>query len=316
MLHLIVLSGLCNRLFAIISAMRYARNTQQPITIYWHLPVARLGLPYTGTDIFKMEHLNCFFQILPDITLKTWVPKIVSQLQADGAQLIFDGSQIIPMFMAKNEKKVPIFPKNFLEMIKKPLKIPRAKNIIINMPTTPFGFEEDPMEQYRRYPEIPNQPRTKTQYELELSKFARKIKLISSIQNLVNFHYRKIFSPFEKNKVGIHIRRTDLKTQITNEQLDVIINNIVNKHSNKIIFICSDDYDLQEKYVSKYSNSHLIRSYQDPSKVNNNIQGIQKSLVDLYLLSCCDYIYGTKSSSFSYYSWMLARDSTVFEIHS
>lgn len=314
MLHLIVLSGLCNRLFAIISGMRYCRNTQQQMTIYWHVPVARLGIPYKGNQIYKMEHLNCFFQPMSDVTLKTWIPNLVPKLQNTGAELILDGSKIIPVFMPKDQNGKPIFPSKFLEMMREPLRIKRKQNIIVNMPTTPFGFSEDPMEDYRRYPSVVGQPRTKTQYELELSKFARKLKLIPTIQNLLNFQYRTIFYPFEKQKIGIHIRRTDLKTSVTYEQLDRVIKEIIQRFHPKQydIFICSDDYGLQQKYVKQYN----LKSYADPSKVNNNIQGIQKALIDLYLLACCDHIFGTKSSSFGYYAWMLARDSTIFEIHS
>lgn len=312
MLHLVVISGLCNRLFAIISAMRYARETQQKLTIYWKTPVGRVGVPYEGDKVFKYEHVNCFFQAIPDVTLKTWVPNLIKQLEEEGATMLHDGSLIIPSCMPKDERGMPKFPPNFLDLIRKPLVIPKTENGIVNMPTTPFGFETDEMEKYRRYPEEPNQPRKKTQYELELSKFARKLKLIPTIQNVLNFQYRHLFNPYKKPRVGVHIRRTDLKTTITPGQLDLIMNEIHEKYQGHIIFVCSDDYQLQQKYVKLYG----WRAYQEPIKTKNSIQGIQKALIDLYLLGCCDIILGTKCSSFSYYAWMLAKDDAIFEIHS
>lgn len=316
MLHLIVVSGMCNRLFPIISAMRYARQSGQKITIYWKPPVSRLGLPYVGDKILPMEHLHCFFQSPPDIILKTWVPDLIKHLENDPDQpaiMAWDGSKIIPDFLPRDSNGKIKFPSNFMNLMQAPLHIKRSKNLIINMPTSPFGFPEDPMQTYRKYPQIAGITLKKSQYELELSKFARKLKLISGIQNIVNFQYNKIFAPFNQKKIGIHVRRTDLKTQVTAMQLDQAIKKIVQEFPEACFFICSDDYQLQQSYCQKYPK---FKSYQDPEKVLNNIQGVQKSLIDLYLLGCCDYIFGTKGSSFSYYSWMLARDSCLFQIHS
>jgi hypothetical protein len=333
MLHLVVVSGLCNRLFAIVSALRYARQLQIPVTIYWKVPVGRQGVAYQGVP--QAEHLNCFFQPLPNITLKTWVPNLIEMLQKENAnfQIIHDGSLIIPEYMNKSADGQLIFPPNFAQLIQAPLAFPRIKEGIINMPTHPFGFSEDPMHLYRKYPQEVGRSRNKTQYERELSKFARKLQPIPTILNIIR-HHQQIFNrhagtpnnlnpldpnaipPPPKPKLGIHIRRTDLKTTVTTQSLDQTMDKYVNQYQNThSIFLCSDDYNLQHRYVQRYPKARIC-SYSDVAKTANNLNGAQKALVDLYLLGSCDHILGTKGSSFSYFSWMLASDQTTFEIHS
>lgn len=321
MLHLVVVSGLCNRLFAIISAIRYARQTQQELIIYWRAPVARHGIPYHSESDYTLqpEHLNCFFKRIPNITLKTWIPQLADHLKTQGVHMLYDGSKIIPEFMDHDPSGKVIFPDNFSQLINAPLKFARANNVIINMPTHPFGFTEDPMELYRKYPQDVGQAKIKSQYELELSKFARKLTPITSIENIIKYYLTRINPPDDKNnkkKLGIHIRRTDLRTSVTQEELDKVLDSYINKYqSSHRIYLCSDEYNLQHYYSQRYSNRDLV-TYPDATKTHNNLTGAQKSLVDLYLLASCDHILGTKGSSFSYFSWMLASDQTTFEIHS
>ena len=321
MLHLVVFSGLCNRLFAIVSGMRYARQTGQELTIYWYIPVARFGVPYAGTP--GPEHLHCFFKKLPNITLKTWVPTLVEQLQRDNPKItiLHDGSKVIPSFMEKDRLGRIVFPANFEEMIKSPLKFKREQDVLINMPTHPFGFEDDPPLQSVedgewRYPQEPG-IRFKSQYELELSKFARKLEPVNQIQQIIDYWRSRLDTLAntghkKKSKMGLHIRRTDLKTDMDQEQLDQRVDTWINRHGKDHVFwITSDDYDIQWRYTSKYSSA---LGFPDATKNENNLNGSQKSLVDLYLLAHCDHILGTKGSSFSYFSWMLSKDSTKFEI--
>jgi hypothetical protein len=94
--------------------------------------------------------------------------------------------------------------------------------------------------------------------------------------------------------------------------LDRMIDTYYKKFSKSHVFwICSDDPFLQEKYTTLYTD---MISYNDPNKYKNNLLGVKESLVDLYLLAYCDHIVGTKGSSFSYYSWILSNDDTLFEI--
>ncbi len=317
MLHLVVFSGLSNRLFAIISAMRYARQTQQEIIIYWYNPVSRYGLPYEGTKP-EVEHLNCFFKKLPNITLKTWVPELIDNLKREGNAMVYDGTEIIPQFMQKNPDGSTKFPSDFNLLISRPLGFPRMNNIIVNMPTHPWGFDDDPMATYKNYPNEPGMIKVKSQYERELSKFAKKLEPISSLLSLIR-HHQSLFNDSTKSlghvkKLGIHIRRSDLKTNVTDEQLDNIIDKYVNQYTRSHgIWITSDDLEIQNRYLSKYPK---VIGYTDPTKTQNNLVGVQKALVDLYILASCDHILGTAGSSFSYFSWMLANDSTTFEIHS
>ena len=327
MLHLVVFSGLCNRLFAIVSGLRYARQTLQEVTIYWYIPVARYGLPYKGQP--GQEHFNHFFKKIPNITLKTWVPTLIEQLKKENPkiEILHDGTKVIPPFMGRDPSGNIVFPSNFEEMVKSPLKFPRKQDVAIIMPTHPFGFDDEtylpsPIDEEHRYP-VKAGLRKKNQYELELSKFARKLEPISSIQQIID----QLKSEFEKannnkannnsnnsgKKIGVHIRRTDMRTEMEQEEFDVVIDSLIIRHRFDTIYVCSDDYDLQTNVTKRNPNVKLL-SYNDATKTVNNLLGAQKSMVDLYLLAECDKIYGTRSSSFSYFSWMLANDSSTFEI--
>lgn len=313
MLHLVVFSGLCNRLFAIISAMRYARQTQQPLTIYWKIPVSRYGLPYQANQLPDQEHLNFFFQGVPDITLKTWVPNLIAQIfnEYPGTVMLYDGSKIIPEFMPKTDHGQVIFPSNFLDLVNQPLSFERKKNVIINLPTKPFGFIEDNMKLYLEYPMEPGVIKHKTLYERELSKFARKLRPIRSIQNIIDYYLSRFSA--ERPRVGIHLRRTDLHTKVTQKRLDDVMDKYIKKYQiTHQIYFCSDSAELQHRYVSKYN----LTTYADDRKTQNNLEGAQKALVDLHLLASCNHILGTSRSSFSYYSFILADDQSTYEIHS
>lgn len=319
MLHLIVFSGLCNRLFAIISAMRYARKTQQELTIYWRIPVGRYGMEYKKDEweIRNDENIKYFFREMPDIILKTWDYKLINKLLKEGNTMIWDGSKIIPEFMERDEKGNLRYDGNFIEMIKKPIKLHFKENVIINMPTSPFGYDGDNINHITRDYIMPcGIPIKKTTYEKELSKFARKLRPIEWIENIIRFYDNKMKMIERINKLprmGIHIRRTDLKTDVTNEQLDSIIESYMKEYRMKYnIYLCSDDMMIQNKYEEKYA----LMTYPDETKTYNNFQGTQKALVDLYMLSKCKYIIGTQRSSFSYYSYILSDDDTIYEIHS
>jgi hypothetical protein len=358
MIYLIVFSGLCNRLFAIISAMRYAKysnngkngsvanashsvanashsvanashsvanashsvaNASQKLKIYWKIPVARYGIAYNNiTTRHTDENLHYFFQDIPNVILESWTENLVPTLTYNNNDItmLWDGSLIVPEYMERDKKGNLICPPNFLELINQPLKFELKQDVIINMITSPFGIQSDKDEEiHRHYPTETNKPRTKTQYEKELSLYAKKLKPIKDIQTTINF-YEQQFEQMNINhlpRMGIHIRRTDLATTVTQEQLDTIIDTYIQKNQQQyVIYLCSDDINIQKRYADKYQ----ILTYTDVTKTYNNLEGAQKAVVDLYMLGSCNYILGTKSSSFSYYSFILSKDDTIFEIHS
>lgn len=332
MLHLIVISGLCNRLFAIISAMRYALKTQQPLTIYWKIPVARYGLAYTVNDIKtdkdtdlteyynEKEHLIYFFKEMPNVFLKSWTSSVIDDLLENNNQLtlLWDGSLIIPEFMKKDINGKLIYSKTFFNMINIPLKFDLKQNVIINMPTSPFGYDGDNQSDITRdYLIESGKSRKKTSYELELSHIARKLIPIDSIQQMIHFYQSQftILNIHDLPKMGIHIRRTDLITLIDENKLDTIIDSYIQTNLNKyVFFLSSDDILIQRKYENKYKPICKLLTYSDINKTYNNLQGAQKAIVDLYMLASCNYILGTNGSSFSYYSFILSNDDTLFEV--
>ena len=123
MIHLIVTSGLCQRLFPIISAMRYCRDTQQELTIYWKVPVSRVGAKYDSPQIIIKEHLSLFFRIPPNITLKPFLLNTMHELK--DIPILLNESKLLTEFMPKNLWGNPIYPDDFLELYHKPLILPK-----------------------------------------------------------------------------------------------------------------------------------------------------------------------------------------------
>lgn len=308
MLHLVVTSGLCNRLFAIVSAMRYCRQTQQELTIHWKIPVGRYGVKYGPTPINQNENLNNFFEDIPNVYHTTFNEETtIKELEQQNVRILYDGRKIIPEYIGHN------FPPNFRDLIFQALAFPREQNVMVIMPTRPFGFDDDPMTNYIHYPRKPGVRRIKSNYEKELGKFARKLKPSINILRTISTQRQMLFPNVNQRRIGFHVRRTDLKTNVSEQQLMEKIKQYVDFFKNKCyLFLCSDDYELERRLVQKFN----FLTYQDLSKTFNDLPGIQKSLVDLYLLSSCQYVIGTAGSSFSYYAWILGDDDHIFEIHS
>lgn len=329
MLHLVLTSGLSNRLLALLSGMRYALMTQQKLRVHWVRPVGRYGLAYQG-EVVKDEHLYYFFREIPDIELAIWpdgeIRMIWQTLRENwldrGVEIIYDGTQVIPELMNND------FPSDFAQKISESImtKIPQSpeeqkKEVAIVMPTSPFGIEgvDQASQVVRNYRQLfasgdEMKPRFKNTFEKQLAKFGRKLKPIGQLQRVIDFQARMLRRGGQR-LLGIHIRRTDLETRVGLEELDSRIAKIYHDYygvGKYQVMICSDDYQLEERYVKRYGFWH----YFDRRKADNNLEGVQKSLVDLYLLASCDLIFGTRGSSFSYLSFILAKDSTQFGIHS
>lgn len=117
--------------------------------------------------------------------------------------------------------------------------------------------------------------------------------------------------------VGIHVRRTDL----TGNWLGILINGfnsdadfckfIEKKSQEKSFFLATDNRETQQIYTQKYG---LRAKYYKVVPYSSNLRktSLKNAIIDLYILSFCRRIKGTRNSSFSDLARIIRR-SRLFQ---
>ncbi|MCL6261224.1 hypothetical protein M3O96_19135 [Aquiflexum sp. TKW24L] len=127
---------------------------------------------------------------------------------------------------------------------------------------------------------------------LHYSIFEPNFKLSFKINNFIGQH-------FNKNVIGIHIRRTDNEMSIINSPLESFIELLDQEKRNNPqvrFFLATDDKLVENKLIEKYGSSMIVRQ-----KVlsRETVQGIEDAIIDLWCLSKTELIYGSYWSTFS-----------------
>jgi len=305
-------SGLCNRVFVILSALRIAEKYKYSLNIFWLERTGRFGLPYFGpinskfSDYFKEES----FDELPiPINYFAVNTKIIFQ---DPVQMDIEKThpENLPLVKQPDGKEMRFMEGKLTEFIFAPKFIDVSKDIhlpiIIQKPTKPFGIIEngvelDPMIKYINYIDKIGKYK-KDDYLNDLSRLSQMLKPIDFIQNIINDKLKE----FEKynNVIGIHIRETDLE-RANDKNRKAMIKKIIltSDMKNNALFIASDSST--EWIYKEYPDINIIE-YKDEIKVENSIEGSQHGIVDLMLLSKCNQIYGSAGSSFSMLAWIIS----------
>lgn len=128
-----------------------------------------------------------------------------------------------------------------------------------------------------------------------------------------NYNHISIFKPiplleskilttvkkFDKNTIGIHIRRTDHEESKKHSPLILFIdmmNLAVSNNKEVLFFLATDDPDVERDLRQKFGN-RIITTTKEFTRLTT--QGIQDAMVDLYCLSATSMIFGSYWSSFS-----------------
>lgn len=129
--------------------------------------------------------------------------------------------------------------------------------------------------------------------------------IIDRVENIMNKFICK------QNFIGIHIRRSDNLISIEKSPLELFIKAMdeeLCKDSSVCFYVASDSVEEKLKLKERYGD-HLYTSFEIVERNSQN--GIIKAMVDLYLLSYADKIYGSAYSSFS----TLAADISGIQLH-
>lgn len=145
-----------------------------------------------------------------------------------------------------------------------------------------------------------------------IKEFYENLVPVESIKKSVN----SLFLNKKDKILGVHLRRTDMidhciKMGIeppSDAELHKQINHYFASNPKSLIILSADNPDSEFDFMEKYKNKVLVlRKNWDISKTEaagkSNIQerlsSLEEAVADLYALSKCSYIIGTKHSSFS-----------------
>jgi hypothetical protein len=119
---------------------------------------------------------------------------------------------------------------------------------------------------------------------------------------------------FRKSVIGVHIRQTDRIVPI--EKYNRPLNRILRENPDAQIYLATDNKTVEEYFEKEYKNEILKTDKWYPDKneqmhINSNCpdmyQNGVEALVDMYLLSKCDYLIYPGISTFSWISSILSN---------
>jgi hypothetical protein len=267
-------SGLCNQLLPLISCI------------------------YFG----KVYNKNVFFNVKP-----LWVCEIntCNYFLADFFKLPFCNES---KELLKNETSdicIITNRENYVNEIQKKHLL-ENNNIFIQDVVHLIGTEQDNTSLYNPHP---TKNLKKTEYLLEISNTLKEIEPIDCIKSKI----LETTSLFNDDIVGIHFRCRDGGFMSNNKyELKKFIDTLP---SNKKIYL-SSDHEESEIYIKEIFKERIL-TLQNPfgdninSKTNNSKEAIMNGICEMYILSKCQTLYGTKSSSFTFTAWLLSNIETL-----
>ena len=294
-IHLVLYSGLSNRLFVLLSALNIRRTHGHNVYGFWTEKVGRAGLPYVGP---VHSDWGDFFEPIEGVHMIPIQGSVAFAREAD-----LDQEQYIPNALHTPQK----LSQEAWRFISGPKVVnPARDTLIIKKLTTPFGTDPKTMARYVRYLDKPGQYQ-KDDYLQDLSSLARqRLRPVPSVQRDIDA-LRHRFGHFD-TVFGIHLRGTDLvRDQATRQaHREAVTQAIQQTIKPDIGFYIASDEPI-DWLVEKFPGQILF--HDNPRKTENSIEGTRQAIVDLFMLARCRVIKGTPKSSFSMMAWLLSEDA-------
>jgi len=146
----------------------------------------------------------------------------------------------------------------------------------------------------------------KNTYLEDIQKILHNIKLIDILNEKI-LETTKLFS---NNTIGIHFRGADGGFKPNKNNIDKLEKFILSLEENKNIYLSCDCYEIELKIKKKFKNKIITMTNpfgnDDSQKVSNTKNAVMNSICEMYILSKCHEIYGTKRSSFTFTVWLLS----------
>lgn len=159
-----------------------------------------------------------------------------------------------------------------------------------------------------------------------VDEFYTELKPVESIHKEV----QRFWTAHELDTVptlGVHVRRTDLIADLMNkgielpsdDAIDYEIESFLSEYGDGMIFVASDSFDAVNRLKGKFGGRILVRTVDwidsegresDP-RVQARTTTLSSAVADIYSLSCCGRIVGTRGSSFSTFAAKWGKRSLV-----
>lgn len=147
----------------------------------------------------------------------------------------------------------------------------------------------------------------KNNYLLDIQKILKDIKLI----DILNEKILETTELFNNNTIGIHFRAADGSFKSHQNDIDKLEKFILSLEKNKNIYFACDCYnieiDIKKKFKEKIITMINPFGNDDSQKICNNKNSVMNSICEMYILSKCNKLYGTKGSSFTFTAWLLSN---------
>ena len=127
---------------------------------------------------------------------------------------------------------------------------------------------------------------------------------VASLRNAID----RATADFPSRVVGMHIRRTDHQQSISQSPTDAFQKVIDHLDDDISVYLASDDEREKQDLKSRYGNRLITRNglLGRGSKV-----GIQNAVIDMYILSATERIYGSKGSSFGQMAALIGNKELI-----
>lgn len=141
--------------------------------------------------------------------------------------------------------------------------------------------------------------------------FYNHLAIHENIQQRVDEFKDKYFTA--KKIIGVHIRYTDLKNPY--EKYYKLLDDFSKNPTNTSIFLATDNPEVEKQIKTKYDNIIMTNKWypEDQSSLHQNPEcpdrfenGVQ-ALVDICLLSQCDYLIYDATSTFAFVAKLLSH---------
>lgn len=284
MLTVVLHNGLCNRLNALVSAMRLGKKYNKQVNIVWTYTPVRSCIAYHGD--------KCSFSD------------------------IFKNTDILEDKPVEHQR---IYEFRYWENKDHVIDLSGDKNVFVNYALyTLISTEDDQSSMFKNFRSIISQPQ-----EFKLDTIGKELgdvmrnDLIPQDQLVeeINNYEKKFFD----NMIGIHIRKSDGGFSEYNwkEMSKVLINQSKEwcKKENNGVFLATDDMEMYINFASALGNKLVF--YNPPeelcgtkstsgNKFSNDKYNVLAGFIELNLLSKCNkYIIGTADSTFSVWAMIM-----------
>ena len=299
-------AGLGNRLFTIIDALKYCELSNRKLYVDW------------SDGQFGKKNENIFHQFFfVDHPLYTeTLPKNVSESSdvfpiswsGNLTKSIYDLFNVgIPNFFVK---KIPsVFLSSNIISRKSQLWVYKDQNLnyglkaIFDKKNMDFGSNLSLNKNFKYLIYCDFNPFH------DNIKYLKHLRLNNSCLSHIDQWVKK--HEFSENVLGIHVRFSDKKP---NKSVESLIEYLQKKYNSMLIFLSTDNLDIEKHFRSSFKNKLISFPKNLPHKLNSrgihmwgldnnnadyNVEMLRTSIIDMWLLSKCKFLFYQGNSSFS-----------------